>query len=101
MSTTAASEFHAVDLDAVLDEFESSQTLEAANETTTDPPPKIMTRESVIDHENTESGMKPNILEDLKAVTSPSPLTTELQQNFEVDTNDNLEERMSDEQSNL
>ena len=51
MSTSAASEFHAVDLDAVLDEFESSQTLEAANETTTDPPPKIMTRESVIDHE--------------------------------------------------
>ena len=98
MSTTAASEFHAVDLDAVLDEFESSQTLEAAVVAT---PPKIMTRESVIDHENTESGMKPNILEDLKAVTSPSPLSTELQQNFEVDTNDNLEERMSDEQSNL
>ena len=30
MSTTAASEFHVMDLDAVLDEFESSQTLEAA-----------------------------------------------------------------------
>ena len=98
MSTTAASEFHAVDLDAVLDEFESSQTLEAAVVTT---PPKIMTRESMIDHENTESGIKPNILEDLKAATSPSPLTTELQQNFEDDTNDNLGELMSDEQSNL
>jgi len=104
MSTSAASEFHAVDLDAVLDEFESSQTLEAANETTTDPPPKIMTRESVIDHETSlyensanAEGIKPNILEDLKTAKSPSP-DSELGRSFEND--DNIDEVRSDEQSN-
>ena len=57
---------------------------------------RIMTRESVIDHENSESGIKPNILEDLK--TSSKPESNDLQTKFEKprkpanESNDKIDE---------
>ena len=63
---------------------------------------RIMTRESVIDHENSESGIKPNILEDLK--TPSKPESNDLQTKFEKprkpvnEPNDNIDEHK--EQSN-
>ena len=61
-----------------------------------------MTRESVIDHENSESGIKPNILEDLK--TPSKSESNDLQTKFEKprkpanESNDNIDEHK--EQSN-
>ena len=61
-----------------------------------------MTRESVIDHENSESGIKPNILEDLK--TPSKPESNDLQTKFEKprkpanESNDKIDEHK--EQSN-
>ena len=59
-------------------------------------------RESVIDHENSESGIKPNILEDLK--TPSKPESNDLQTKFEKprkpanESNDKIDEHK--EQSN-
>lgn len=70
-NTSSAAEFQAVDLDAVLDEFESSQNL-VEEEEKTPPSTQKMTQETNSSEPASlePNKMKPNLLEDLKPVSN-------------------------------